>query len=128
MRLELRLRQASRMFRLISAELCITAASFSPRCKETSVSAGHRSRFRLQAIAPDFDVAAIGRHGGKRLTLQHVSGPIGVRGRNSDNTLIEDRLRWRPTEPLVAGLRKLYPWIADRVQASRTTQAGRKAT
>jgi len=65
---------------------------------------------------------------GKRLTLQHVPGPIGVRGRNSDNTLIEDRLRWRPTEPLVAGLRKLYPWIADRVQASRTTQAGRKAT
>jgi GDP-D-mannose 3', 5'-epimerase len=61
---------------------------------------------------------------GKRLTLQHVPGPIGVRGRNSDNTLIENRLRWRPTEPLVAGLRKLYPWIADRVQARRQNASG----
>lgn len=56
---------------------------------------------------------------GKTLTLRHVPGPVGVRGRNSDNTLIEQKLGWRPTEPLVAGLRRLYPWILGRVQAVR---------
>jgi nucleoside-diphosphate-sugar epimerase len=56
---------------------------------------------------------------GKKLTLQHVPGPVGVRGRNSNNTLIQEKLGWRPTEPLIAGLRKLYPWILARVQAAR---------
>ena len=56
---------------------------------------------------------------GKTLTLQHVPGPVGVRGRNSDNTLIEKQLGWRPTEPLIAGLRRLYPWVLGRVQAVR---------
>jgi GDP-D-mannose 3', 5'-epimerase len=56
---------------------------------------------------------------GKKLTLRHVPGPVGVRGRNSDNTLIGEKLGWRPAEPLVAGLRRLYPWIAGRVQAAR---------
>ena len=48
-----------------------------------------------------------------------MPGPLGVRGRNSDNTLIEQKLGWRPTEPLMAGLRRLYPWIVGRVQAVR---------
>jgi nucleoside-diphosphate-sugar epimerase len=56
---------------------------------------------------------------GRKLTLQHVPGPLGVRGRNSDNALIEKKLAWRPREPLIAGLRKLYPWILGRVQAIR---------
>jgi GDP-D-mannose 3', 5'-epimerase len=56
---------------------------------------------------------------GKTLMLRHVPGPVGVRGRNSDNTLIEQKLGWRPTEPLIAGLRRLYPWILGRVQAVR---------
>jgi GDP-D-mannose 3',5'-epimerase len=55
---------------------------------------------------------------GKKLSLQHVPGPLGVRGRNSDNALIEKNLAWRPREPLIAGLRKLYPWILGRVQAA----------
>ncbi len=48
---------------------------------------------------------------GKRLRIEHVPGPLGVRGRNSDNALIEERLGWRPTEPLIEGLEKTYPWI-----------------
>jgi GDP-D-mannose 3', 5'-epimerase len=55
----------------------------------------------------------------KKLRVQHVPGPLGVRGRNSNNTLIEKNLAWRPREPLIAGLRKLYPWILSRVQAIR---------
>jgi nucleoside-diphosphate-sugar epimerase len=53
---------------------------------------------------------------GKDLSLHHVTGPQGVRGRNSDNSLIEARLGWRPTEPLSAGLAKTYAWIEDEVR------------
>ncbi len=55
---------------------------------------------------------------GKTLTLRHVEGPLGVRGRNSDNTLIQERLGWRPALPLVEGIRKTYPWIRDQVEAA----------
>jgi GDP-D-mannose 3',5'-epimerase len=55
---------------------------------------------------------------GKELTIKHIPGPLGVRGRNSDNSLIEDRLGWRPSEPLSEGVRKTYAWIAEEV--SRT--------
>ena len=54
---------------------------------------------------------------GKRLGIEHISGPLGVRGRNSDNQLIGELLGWRPSEPLEDGLRKTYPWILEQVQA-----------
>jgi nucleoside-diphosphate-sugar epimerase len=41
---------------------------------------------------------------------------LGVRGRNSDNRLIRERLGWAPTEPLEAGLRRTYPWIAGQIR------------
>jgi len=41
---------------------------------------------------------------GKKLTLEHVEGPLGVRGRNSDNDLIERKLVWLPTLSLLVGL------------------------
>ena len=41
--------------------------------------------------------------------------PQGVRGRNSDNTLIQGRLGWQPTTPLHVGLEKTYRWIYDRL-------------
>ena len=53
-------------------------------------------------------VAAIA---GKRIEKRHVPGPLGVRGRNSDNRLIQARLNWRPTQPLRAGMEKTYRWI-----------------
>lgn len=52
---------------------------------------------------------------GKKLTLNHIDGPLGVRGRNSDNRLIEERLGWRPTQPLRTGLEKTYAWIKEQV-------------
>ena len=48
---------------------------------------------------------------GKQLTPKHINGPLGVRGRNSDNRLIEAKLGWRPTRPLSDGLQKTYAWI-----------------
>ncbi len=52
---------------------------------------------------------------GKSLTIRHVEGPLGVRGRNSDNRLIEERLGWRPTAPLRQGMEKTYHWTEQQV-------------
>jgi len=53
---------------------------------------------------------------GKRLALKHVDGPLGVRGRNSDNRLIQERLGWRPSQPLRDGMVTTYEWIAAQVR------------
>ncbi len=53
---------------------------------------------------------------GKKLSIKHIDGPLGVRGRNSDNRLIEEKIGWKPTEPLRTGLEKTYAWIATQVQ------------
>jgi nucleoside-diphosphate-sugar epimerase len=42
-----------------------------------------------------------------------LDAPKGVRGRNSDNTLIKERLGWEPSTPLAVGLEKTYAWIYD---------------
>ncbi len=55
---------------------------------------------------------------GKKLLLRHIPGPVGVRGRNSDNRLIEEKLGWKPARPLREGLEKTYAWISQRVNAS----------
>ena len=48
---------------------------------------------------------------GKTLHKNHIPGPLGVRGRNSDNKLIEEKLGWRPTAPLTTGLQRTFEWI-----------------
>ena len=53
---------------------------------------------------------------GKRLSINHVPGPLGVRGRNSDNRLIAQKLGWAPSRPLREGLEKTYAWIQAQVQ------------
>lgn len=52
---------------------------------------------------------------GKRLSIRNVPGPQGVRGRNSDNTLIRERLGWAPRMSLKEGIAKTYAWISERV-------------
>jgi nucleoside-diphosphate-sugar epimerase len=52
---------------------------------------------------------------GKKLTIQHIDGPLGVRGRKSDNTLIREKLGWEPSQPLFVGLEKTYTWIEKQV-------------
>jgi nucleoside-diphosphate-sugar epimerase len=54
--------------------------------------------------------------GGKRLTIHHIPGPLGVRGRNSDNRLIGRKLGWTPSRPLREGLEETYSWIAAQVK------------
>jgi nucleoside-diphosphate-sugar epimerase len=53
----------------------------------------------------------------KKLSIRHIPGPLGVRGRNSDNHRIREKLSWSPSHPLREGLAKTYNWIAEQVEA-----------
>jgi nucleoside-diphosphate-sugar epimerase len=52
---------------------------------------------------------------GKQIKIKNVAGPTGVRGRNSDNKLIAEKLNWAPSKPLIDGIRKTYHWIDKQV-------------
>jgi GDP-D-mannose 3', 5'-epimerase len=52
---------------------------------------------------------------GKKLSIRHIPGPLGVRGRNSDNRLISNKLRWAPSSELKSGLAITYAWIEQQV-------------
>lgn len=58
------------------------------------------------------------RIAGKKLTVKHIPGPLGVRGRNSDNKLIRDKLGWEPNVRLADGLAKTYTWIKSQIELS----------
>jgi len=60
---------------------------------------------------------------GKQLRIIHVDGPVGVRGRNSDNHLIREELGWAPNATLRDGLTKTYDWIRAQVSGSTRGQA-----
>ena len=51
----------------------------------------------------------------KQVTLNHIKGPLGVRGRNSDNRLIKKMLKWHPKTSLKEGLERTYNWIDKQV-------------
>jgi nucleoside-diphosphate-sugar epimerase len=54
----------------------------------------------------------------KKLSIKHIKGPLGVRGRNSDNALIKKILGWAPSLPLKQGLTTTYHWIEEQVKAN----------
>ena len=58
----------------------------------------------------------------KKLTIKHIPGPLGVRGRNSDNHLIQEKLGWAPNYPLKEGLRHTYSWIREQVVQAQPEQ------
>ena len=55
------------------------------------------------------DIAA--KVAGKKVEKVHIKGPLGVRGRNSDNTLIREELGWDYSLTLEDGIRQTYEWI-----------------
>jgi nucleoside-diphosphate-sugar epimerase len=59
----------------------------------------------------------------KPLGIRHIPGPTGVRGRNSDNRLIRQKLDWAPSWPLRRGLSATYEWIARQVRSNRLAAA-----
>jgi nucleoside-diphosphate-sugar epimerase len=52
----------------------------------------------------------------KKLTLKHIPGALGVRGRNSDNNLIEQKLGWKPHFALKDGIAITYTWIQHQIE------------
>lgn len=56
---------------------------------------------------------------GKKVSIKHIAGPLGVRGRNSDNRLIQEKLGWRPSKPLIDGIRTTYDWVSKQVLANK---------
>lgn len=56
---------------------------------------------------------------GKKLSIKHIPGPQGVRGRNSDNRFIYEKLGWKPSQRLEEGMRRTYAWIAPQVQTPK---------
>jgi nucleoside-diphosphate-sugar epimerase len=60
---------------------------------------------------------------GKDLSLRHIAGPLGVRGRNSDNRLIDAKLGWYPSNPLIKGMKETYKWVKEQVLIDKTMSA-----
>jgi nucleoside-diphosphate-sugar epimerase len=59
---------------------------------------------------------------GKDISIKHIDGPLGVRGRNSDNRLIKEKLGWEPSRSLQAGLEVTYNWVRSQVQEKYQTR------
>jgi nucleoside-diphosphate-sugar epimerase len=53
---------------------------------------------------------------GKTIIKKHVPGPLGVRGRNSDNSLIREYLGWDYQQSLENGIKKTYEWILEQTK------------
>ena len=65
---------------------------------------------------------------GKRLKKRYdLTKPQGVRGRNSDNRLIREKLGWAPSMPLKEGLKPTYAWIEEQVKRWQAQEAQQKA-
>ena len=58
---------------------------------------------------------------GKNISIRNIEGPTGVRGRNSDNSLIENKLGWKPSKSLIEGITKTYQWIDAKNKAKLAT-------
>lgn len=60
------------------------------------------------------------------ITIKHIDGPQGVRGRNSDNTMLREVLDWAPEISLEDGLTETYAWIEDQVRAKMAAEKDRE--
>jgi len=61
-------------------------------------------------------VETVAKVAGKKINVKHIDGPLGVRGRNSDNTLIREKLNWDYSMSLEEGITKTYKWIESQIK------------
>jgi nucleoside-diphosphate-sugar epimerase len=78
---------------------------------------------RMVTINELADIAA--KAADVEIEKRHIEGPMGVRGRNSDNTRLRRVLGWEPEITLEEGLARTYAWIEDQVRASLAVEAQR---
>jgi len=68
-------------------------------------------------------VNIVAKIAGKKITKRYdLTKPQGVRGRNSDNTMLRQVLKWEPQTSLEEGLTETYEWIKDQLSKNRDTQ------
>ncbi|MBW2638207.1 MAG: NAD-dependent epimerase/dehydratase family protein [Deltaproteobacteria bacterium] len=72
-----------------------------------------------EMVTMDEFVAMVCKVADKQVSINHISGPVGVRGRNSDNRLIKEKLKWAPSRPLIHGIAKTYRWIETQYAAKQ---------
>ena len=53
----------------------------------------------------------------KNIKIKNIAGPLGVRGRNSDNRLIYSKLKWKPSATLYDGINKTYSWVCNQIES-----------
>jgi nucleoside-diphosphate-sugar epimerase len=70
----------------------------------------------------------VARIAGVEIKLKHVPGPMGVRGRNSDNSLLREVLAWEPRVSLEDGLARTYEWIEAQVRTQLGISSPRAVT
>jgi nucleoside-diphosphate-sugar epimerase len=56
-------------------------------------------------------ISIVSKIANKKINVNYIKGPVGVRGRNSNNDLIHEKLNWKPKQELKKDLTKLYNWI-----------------
>lgn len=56
---------------------------------------------------------------GKNLTIKNIAGPVGVRGRNSDNKLYKEKINWESNKKLIDGMKQTYKWIEQQVKENK---------
>jgi GDP-D-mannose 3', 5'-epimerase len=92
------------------------------------MASNHRDALNLgtdELISINGLVDLVARIAGKKISKRHnLTGPQGVRGRNSDNTRLREVLGWEPSILLAEGLRKTYPWIRSQVTSDALELAG----
>jgi len=69
-----------------------------------------------QMISINDTVDLVAQIAGKTIRKKYIDGPTGVRGRNSNNELIEEKLNWHPSQNLKEGLKKTYRWINGEIK------------
>jgi GDP-D-mannose 3',5'-epimerase len=60
-------------------------------------------------------VETVAKVAGKTININHIDGPLGVRGRNSNNDLIREKLNWDFTMSLEEGIAQTYEWIQGEI-------------
>jgi len=64
-------------------------------------------------------VDTVAKVAGKNVSKIHIDGPLGVRGRNSNNDMIRDNLHWDYEMTLESGIKRTYDWINEQVKTSK---------
>ena len=59
----------------------------------------------------------------KIISVKNIKGPTGVRGRNSDNALIKEKLGWAPSQPLRTGVEETYNWIIAQIEKKQKLES-----